>query len=85
MPNVRNLPASDLARKTGDMLDAASRTPVAITRHRKPRPVPMSLEHHEMLTGKSDQKACNPDEMPAELKSIMAAALERDLTKRIRP
>ncbi len=46
MSDIQNFPAADLARKTGDILDAASRAPVAITKHRKPRFVLMSLERY---------------------------------------
>ena len=81
MSNIQNFSAADLARKTGDILDAASRTPVAITKHRKPRFVLMSLERYEALTGGSDQQAHTLDDMPAELKARMIAALERDLAK----
>ncbi len=79
MPNIQNFPAADLARKTGDILDAASRAPVAITKHRKPRFVLMSLERYEALTGATDQQAHMLDDMPAEMKAMMIAALERDL------
>ncbi len=79
MTSIQNFPAADLARRTGDVLDAASRAPVAITRHRKPRFVLMSLERYEALTGGADQQAHTLDDMPAELKAMMIAALERDL------
>ena len=79
MSYIQNFPAADLARRTGDVLDAASRAPVAITKHRKPRFVLMSLERYEALTGGSGQKAHTLDDMPAELKAMMIAALERDL------
>ena len=79
MSGIQSFPAADLARKTGDILDAASRAPVAITKHRKPRFVLMSLERYEALTGGSDQQAHTLDDMPAELKAMMTAALERDL------
>lgn len=79
MPDIQSFPAADLARNTGDVLEAASRSPVAITKHRKPRFVLMSLERYEALTGKPDQQAHTLADMPAELKAMMIAALERDL------
>ncbi|MEM9524019.1 MAG: hypothetical protein AAF982_08500 [Pseudomonadota bacterium] len=51
---------------------------MAITKQRKRRFVPMSLERHEALTGGSDQQAHMLDDMPPELKTTMIAALERD-------
>lgn len=77
--DIRNFPAADLARKTGDVLDAASRAPVAITKHRKPRFVLMSLERYEALTGGADRQAHTLDDMPAGLKALMISALETDL------
>lgn len=79
MTDIRNFPAADLARKTGDVLDAASRAPVAITKHRKPRFVVMSVERYEALTGKGDQQAHTLDDMSAEMKAVLIEALERDL------
>ena len=81
MSGIQNFPAADLARKTGNILDAASRALMAITKHRKPRSVRMSLERHEALTGGSGQQAHTLDDMPAELKAMMIAALGRDLAK----
>ena len=79
MSDILYFAAADLARKTGDVLGAASRAPVAITKHRKPRFVLMSLERYEVLTGGSDQQAHTLDDLPADLKAIMISALERDL------
>ena len=81
MSDIQNFPAADLARKTGDVLDAASRAPVAITKHRKPRFVLMSVERYEVLTGGSDQRAHDLHDMPAEMKAMMIEALERDLAQ----
>ncbi len=47
---MKEFPAADLARKTGDLFEAASVSPVAITKHRKPRYVIMSMERYETLT-----------------------------------
>ncbi len=39
MPDPQHFPAADLARRTGDVLDAAARAPVTITRpSAAPRP-----------------------------------------------
>jgi prevent-host-death family protein len=80
MPDPQHFPAADLARRTGDVLDAAARAPVTITRHRKPRFVLMSVERYAAMTGGGEtQQAHRLDDMPAELKAAMVAALERDL------
>ena len=80
MPDPQHFPAADLARRTGDVLDAATRAPVTITRHRKPRFVLMSVERYAAMTaGGVTQQVHTLDDMPAELKAAMVAALERDL------
>lgn len=80
MPDPEHFPAADLARNTGDVLDAATRAPIIITRHRKPRFVLMSVERYAAMTGGgATQKAHTLDDMPAKLKAAMVAALERDL------
>ena len=76
-----SFPAADLARNTGDILDAASRSPVTITKHRKPRFVLMSYERYAAMTGETDQQAHTLADMPADLKASMLAALERDLAQ----
>lgn len=80
MSDTQHFPAADLARRTGDVLDAAGRAPVTITRHRKPRFVLMSVERYEAMTGGGEtQRAYMIDDMPPELKAAMVAALEQDL------
>lgn len=81
MTESPSFPAADLARNTGDILDAASRSPVTITKHRKPRFVLMSYERYAAMTGERDQQAHTLDDMPADLKASMLAALERDLAQ----
>lgn len=78
-PPMKTFSAADLSRNTGDLLDAASRAPVAITRHRKPRFVVMSFEQFEALTHAGGRKAYGVDELPPEIGAALDAALDRDL------
>ena len=71
-------PAADLARNTGDILDAASRSPVTITKHRKPRFVVMSYEQYTAMLRQDRPQAHTLASMPADLKAAMVQALERD-------
>ena len=81
MPDPQHFPAADLARRTGDVLNAAARAPVTITRHRKPRYVLMSVERYERLTGGGETRQAHTlDDMPDDLRVEMIAALERDLS-----
>lgn len=43
MPQLPEFKAADLTRHTGDLFDAAIPLPVAITKHRKPKFVLMSM------------------------------------------
>ena len=82
MSEPQRFPAADLARRTGDVLDAATRAPVTITRHRKPRYVLMSVEQYERMVGAGEpRRAYRLDDMPSDLKAVMVAALERDLAE----
>ncbi len=54
MPKT-SFPASEMARKTADILHKAAQEPVTITKHGKSRFVVMSQEHFERL-----QKNVNP-------------------------
>ncbi|WP_205665549.1 type II toxin-antitoxin system prevent-host-death family antitoxin [Georhizobium profundi] len=53
---MKEFAAADLTGKTGDLLEAASVSPVAITKHRKPRYVIMSMERYENLTHDDDTR-----------------------------
>ena len=46
---MKQFAAADLTRNTGDLFEQATRAPVAITKHRKPRFVMMSMEHYEQM------------------------------------
>ena len=47
---MKEFTAADVTRNSGDVFAAAAAEPVAITRHRKPRFVVMSIERYEALT-----------------------------------
>jgi prevent-host-death family protein len=44
---MQSFPSTDLKQTLGDVLAAAAQSPVAITRHKKPRFVVMSIEEYE--------------------------------------
>jgi hypothetical protein len=53
---MKEFAAAELTGKTGDLSEAASVSPVAITKHRKPRYVIMSMERYENLTNDHDTR-----------------------------
>lgn len=81
MQELPEFKAADLTRHTSDLFDAAIRSPIAITKHRKPKFVLMSMDQYRHLTRGATQQAHMVDEMPEDLKALMIEGLERDLTQ----
>ena len=74
---MKEFPAADLNRSPADLFEAATIAPVAITKHRKPRFVVMSMERYTTLTeGRSTQEAHSVANMPPELGAMLAQGLE---------
>lgn len=82
---MKQFAAGDLTRNTGDLFEAAAVAPVAITKHRKPRFVVMSLERYEALTNKtrgSSQRAFAVGEMPEDIALLCDQGIEDYLNGR---
>ncbi|GBR25520.1 type II toxin-antitoxin system prevent-host-death family antitoxin [Gluconobacter japonicus] len=75
---MKQFAAADLTRNTGDLFEAAAVAPVAITKHRKPRFVVMSMERYETLTNqdKGSQKAYAVGQMPQDVAALFEQGLE---------
>ncbi len=74
---MKQFPASDLTRNTGDLFEAATIAPVAITKHRKRRFVVMSMERFEALTsGRTSQVALDVTDMPDDLGALLDDGIE---------
>lgn len=78
MTKLPEFRAADLTRNTSGLFEAAIRAPVAITKHRKPKFVLMSIDRYEEITGRNSQQAHTIDDMPADLKALMITALKED-------
>lgn len=75
---LRTFSTHDLNKQVGEVTDAASRAPVVITRHRKPRFVMMSLDHFERLLKDNDpRRAYGAGETPPEIAAIFLGELNR--------
>ena len=79
MQQLPEFKAADLTRHTSELFDAAIRSPVAITKHRKPKFVMMSMDQYQQLARGATQQVHLLDEMPEDLKTLMIEGLERDL------
>ena len=74
---MKQFAAGDLTRNTGDLFEAAAVSPVAITKHRKPRFVVMSMERFEALTtGRGTQVALDVTDMPEDLGKLLDKGIE---------
>ena len=75
---MRAFTTNDLNKQVGEVTDAASKSPIVITRHRKPRFVMMSYEHYQQLRGGNDpRKVYGPGETPKDVADIFSAELDR--------
>ncbi len=76
---MRKFAAGDLTRNTGDLFEAATVAPVAITKHRKPRYVVMSVERYEALMKREHehhQISISVADMPEELGKLWDKGVE---------
>ncbi|MDR9772108.1 type II toxin-antitoxin system prevent-host-death family antitoxin [Rhizobium hidalgonense] len=75
---MRQFTTGDLNKQVGDVTDAASREPIVLTRHNKPRFVLMSYEHYErMRSGMDPRRAHTTSEMPDEHAELFGESIER--------
>jgi prevent-host-death family protein len=81
MQHLPEFKAADLTRHTSELFDAAIRSPVAITKHRKPKFVLMSMDQYQQLSKGATQQVHLLDEMPDDLKALMIEGLERDMNQ----
>ena len=74
---MRKFAAGDLTGKTGDLFEAATLAPVAITKHRKPRFVMMSMERYRaLIAGSNHQVSIDVADMPDELGRLWDQGVE---------
>ncbi len=77
---MRQFSTAELVKHIGDVTHAASQEPVAITQHRKPRFVMMSMEKYETMRRENDpRRAFGPGELPAAEAAAIVAELERSI------
>ena len=75
---MRQFTTGDLNKQVGDVTDVASREPVILTKHRKPRFVLMSYEHYErMRSGSDPRRAHHVSDMPDEHRDLFVGEIDR--------
>lgn len=80
---MRTYPLSELHRNKGDIVDAALREPIGLTKHGKRRLVLLSAEQYDALTAKPGDPriARSLDDIPPDEAALLAAALEAELRR----
>jgi prevent-host-death family protein len=75
---MRSFTTVELARDIKEVTHAATREPVTITHHRRPRFVLMAVEDFERLSKAADpRRVFGPGEAPAEITDLFLPELER--------
>lgn len=74
---MKEFPAAEMCRTPADVFEAAIAAPVAITKHRKPRFVVMSMERFERLTNaQTTQVALSVADMPNDLGELLDQGIQ---------
>lgn len=75
---MRQFSTVELTQKIGDVTHIARREPVAITQHRKPRFVLMSIEDYQRLVRRHDpRQAWRVEDVPGELAAEIETAFSK--------
>jgi antitoxin Phd len=70
---------TDLNNRPGEVIEAAIRGPVDLTRHGKRKFVLLSADRYDEIVARGDvRRAYHVDDMPADVAEMLLASLERD-------
>jgi antitoxin Phd len=70
---------TDLSNRSGEVVEAAFRGPVEITRRGKRKFILLTAEEYDRLVGAADtRRAFHADEVPDEVAAMMLTALAED-------
>ncbi|HWA29469.1 MAG TPA: hypothetical protein VG867_00145 [Rhizomicrobium sp.] len=74
---MRQFSTVELLRDLKTVTHAATRAPVAITQHRKPRFVLMAVEDFEKMRNPDPRRAWRIEETPPELAALISEGLQK--------
>jgi prevent-host-death family protein len=75
---MRSFTTNDLNKQVGEVTDAATKAPVMITRHRKPRFVMMSYELYQRIKETVDpRQVYGAGETPKDVAALFGGELDR--------
>jgi prevent-host-death family protein len=76
---VARFSLTDLSNKSGEVIEAAFKGPVEITRHGKRKFVLLTADDYDRLAKAADtRRAFHADDVPEDVAALMLSALERD-------
>ena len=78
---MKQFPSTDLTRRSGELLDAADKAPVSITRYRRPRYVILSVEEYAKRTGEDLTEVFTKETMTEEVRHEIIDAIDKELTR----
>lgn len=75
---MRSFSTHDLNKLVGEVTEAATKAPVMITRHRKPRFIMMSFEHYQHISATNDpRRSYAAGETPQDLLGLLGGEINR--------
>lgn len=75
---MRAFTTNDLNKQVGEVTDAATKSPIVITRHRKPRFVMMSYDHYQRIKNEADpRRVYGAGETPDDIAELFAGEIDR--------
>lgn len=77
---MKQYPSTAITRLSGQILEDAIRSPVAITRYRRPAFVVMSAEYYASLVGKDTRTVETLETVSPEMRAEMIAAIDAELS-----
>jgi prevent-host-death family protein len=76
---VARFSLTDLSNKSGEVVEAAFKGPVEITRHGKRKFVLLTADDYDRLAKAADKRrSFHADDVPPDVATMMLSALERD-------
>lgn len=76
---MKEYPSTAITRLSGEILDDAMRSPVAITRYRRPAFVIMSADHYDRLTKRNTRTVETIETVTPAMRDEMLAAIDAEL------
>lgn len=79
---MKQYQSTEITRKSGEILESALHSPVAITKYRKTKYVIMSADHYNKLAlGRDGREVFELHSAPQDVRDEMLAGIEQELNR----